>query len=81
MIKASDYSFEELRQMACQHRLLGVSLSLVQVEFGIFQLREHWQAYCDFCDAYGMFFEDEDALCQEFSRELLEHVRILSDIV
>lgn len=77
-MRASDCTFEELRLDSASCPDLGKTLSFIQVEYGLKDLKALWQGFMDFSDDSGTEYESKKELYQSFREQLEDHVELQS---
>lgn len=64
-------TFEELLRIAAREPALAEVLSFVQVEYGLDELKAHWQGFLDSAEASGSFWADTSYCINDFALNLM----------
>ena len=80
MVRPIEVTWEEFLSLSRQNEILGRNCSLIQVEFGLVELKGFWCAYQDYCDHFEISFHDKMALIADIANELNAHFLLVSDL-
>jgi hypothetical protein len=78
IVSPSQYSFEEIQNLALANKKLGTACSFAQVEYGVEVLASYWDSYSAFCERYGIRFTTPAEMANDFAREIFDHIRVIS---
>jgi hypothetical protein len=80
-MKASDFTFDQMRKAARNLPELGIPASYMQVEYGVSELEACWDGFVHTSDHYGQTFKTRKAIYTEFANALSEYLEYLGEPV
>ena len=71
-MKASQCCLDDIFELATIDEEVAVLLSFVQVEFGLSELRGHWDGFVEMSDDYHIDYDSKEDVTSNFTSALAE---------
>ena len=71
-MKASQCCLDDIFELAAVDEEVAVLLSFVQVEFGLSELRGHWDGFVEMSDDYHIDYDSKEDVTSNFTCALSE---------
>lgn len=69
-MKASEFPWDKLLTYSVISPEVGMTFSFVQVEYGLDELKAHWEGFRDAADYHNLQFDDRNHIITHFAHEL-----------